>query len=471
MKRVGVTAHRLTVGFKGVSGKTDDSVLDMAYASECRNFCFEKGVLTGALGIDVAKNYAPSGGTEYDTTLDNQLIRNIFLYRYRKDGVTDDRLMVHLDNGKLIYSSIAKKDGWHLIDSLLMRGDLSGVNYNYNGEDLLLLTSGDDGLYAITGDTPLVCGQAPHFTSLAVYNERVYGSINGNHRQVWFSADFNPSNWRVSEDEAGYISFNDECGDVIKVVSFLNFLYIFREYGIFRLTAYGEQSEFLLKKVFVDTGKIVAGSIEVCGDKIIFYAEDGLYSFDGYDITPIVRQLAGVKRTDEMRGAYLDGIYYLACNMCDTGGKNDSVVCVNLFENTISYLSDVDIKEMRTIRASAGQDVYCVFRESDRHRLGVMSKSGSIMGTDTVKRYVSPYGTLSSPAYKTVRNVSVLTEGPLTLRVTLDGKSYDYALKGNEKLQTVPVEKAGRRIRFELMTKSKDALVAPITVEMDFMQV
>ncbi len=468
MKQVRAERHKFNVGFKGVSGTTDTSVLDMSYAVDCRNFCFEKGVLTGAIGIDVAKNYDPAGAGEYPATEDDQRIRNVFLYRYRKDGVTDDRLVIHLDNGRLMYTSIGKTDGWHALDPMLLKGELSGVNYNYNGDDMLLLSSGEDGLYAITGDMPLVCSEAPHFTSIAVYNERVYGSINGNFRQVWFSADFNPSNWRVSEDEAGYISFNDECGDVIKVVSFLNFLYIFREFGIFRLTAYGPQSEFMLKKVFVDTGKIVAGSIEVCGDRIIFYAEKGLYSFDGYDITPIAKQLAGVNRTDAMSGAYLDGIYYLACNIHDTGGKNDSVVAVNLPENTISYLCGTDVAQMRTVRASAGADVYCVFRESDRHRMGVMAKSGSIMGGATLKRYVSPYNTLSTPAHKVIRRVNLLTRHPLTLKVKLDGKVYSYKLGGSEKLQSVAVERSGRRVGFELESDSADAYVAPFTVELDF---
>lgn len=52
----------------------------------------------------------------------------------------------------------------------------------------------------------------------------------------------------MSPDEAGFINFSDECGDVIKVVSFSNYLYVFREYGIFRLTAYGDQNDFCLKR-------------------------------------------------------------------------------------------------------------------------------------------------------------------------------------------------------------------------------
>lgn len=148
----------------------------------------------------------------------------------------------------MVHDDVSEASKWTQLVDFYLTGDVEGVSYNYKSNDVLLMSSSDDGLFIVNDSTVTYCTNAPKFTSIAVHNERVFGTVNGVSNQVWFSDDFDPANWKVSQTEAGYISFADDLGKAIKVVSFLNYLYVFRDYGIFRLTAYGDQNDFIMKR-------------------------------------------------------------------------------------------------------------------------------------------------------------------------------------------------------------------------------
>ncbi len=382
---------------------------------------------------------------------------------------SDDRMVVALDDGTVWYTSMfEQKSSWSQFENLLITGDMEAVNYNYKSNDVLLVSSSDDGLFIINGDSVTFCSQAPKFSSVTVHNERVFGTVNGIGNQVWFSDDFDPSNWKVSSSEAGYINFVDDLGAAIKVVSFLNYLYVFRDYGIYRLTAYGDQNDFIMKKVFTDTGRIYKDSIVLCGDKIMFCAEDGVYAFDGYDAVRVGKEFP---LTSDKRGVcagYLENKYFLACHSDDIAGDgNNVVVRFDTETKDISTLSGVNVVDFCSVKSSNGADVVCALADGNSNVLGMMSEDGKVFSTVTEKVYQSPESTLGSPMPKTIRGVSILSKYPLKLAVVLDGKRYEFNVSGSDLQQYVPIEKCGVRVRFELTSSSRNAYVAPMYADVD----
>ena len=470
MNSIEFSKNKLVVGFKGIACDIDQTVADMAYARAAHNFAFDRGVLTGELGIDAGRGFYPAPFTErhaYPAIPTGKALKKLFLYRYKTDeGKFDDRLVGHLDDGTFVYTSVFKNDVWHAIDGLCIVGDVCAVNYNFNGKDTLLISCDNDYLYYLKGSYVTVCTKAPEFSSLTIHNERVFGSVNGAQNQVWFSDEFNPSEWSVASDKAGFITFSDDGGEVLKVVSFLNYLYIFREYGIFRLTAYGEQSEFVLKKVFTDTGRIVKASIELCGDKIVFYAEDGLFVFDGYDVKRAARKMPEVKSGDFISGAYLDDCYYIACK---TGGeeKQDTLIRYRFKDDSFAVLQGVAILHLIAVRVHNGSQLLCVMGGDVNDTLGEISKSGCVLGTPTQKHYESPENTLFTTSLKIVRCVYVQTKSDITLTVKLDGRAFKYDVSGGDGVKTVRVERAGRTVGFEIDCSEAEANITPLTVSYD----
>lgn len=465
MRNIRTSKKRVRIGFEGIVNSVDESAVDMRFATLCHNFAISKGVLSGEIGIDAGSGYYAFPSLDrhtYPSFSQSKKIRKAFLYRkLASNGLHDDRIVVHLADGSFWYTSVFWNETWKQVPSLAMDGDVDAVNYNYNGNDVLLVCSADDGLFMIEDDTAYACSSAPKFTSIAVHNERVFGSVNGTNNQVWFSDDFDPSNWKVSPTEAGYINFADDFGEAIKVVSFLGYLYVFREYGIFRLTAYGDQNDFMLKKVFTDTGRIYKESIVICGDKIMFCAEDGIFAFDGYDAVSVAKEMPRIKNKNTLCCAYLDNCYYIACNLSEcVGDGNNAVVRYDTEKKELSVLGGVTVDSFCTVKTHNGSDVLCCMDGSYKHKLGMISKSGCVFGTPTNKVYKSPTSILGDTRLKIIRSVSLVSKYPITLKVDIDGKEKKVAVKGSEKLQFIPIERSGYRVSFGIESSGAVAYVA-----------
>ena len=116
--------------------------------------------------------------------------------------------------------------------------------YNFNGTDVIIFSKSGGGICIYDGVTATVVNDAPIITSMCVHNERLFVTTGGVDNALWFSDDFDPTNWNVSLTEAGFIDMNDFRGDMKRVVSFGDYLYVFRTFGITRITAYSDQRLF-----------------------------------------------------------------------------------------------------------------------------------------------------------------------------------------------------------------------------------
>ncbi len=476
--KVATTSVKMQVGFKGLSLTEDEGILDPAYSPRTYNFTFEGGVLKSGLGIDVASGYFLNSLVlrhEYPMFSSGVNIMDVFAYTRRTNGNYDDRLIAQTDENKLYYTKIFVSDTWHEITGLTVSGKLCAVSYNYNGDDVILISGENNGLILINGETVTPINAAPRFSSLAVHFERIYGTVNGDTNQIWFSDDFNPQNWTVDPQSAGYITFADDLGDVTKVVSFLGYVYVFREHGVFRLTAYGEQSEFSLKKVFIDTGRIYKDTIAVCGDRIVFLAEEGLFTFDGYDTSRNTKELPKIITKNTAVGAYHDNMYYLAIKT--SLGSFYSGTCVNnallrydMRDKSLSMLAPLDIKTLYSLGIHHATDMLVVLASGTTNTVGMIGEYGRVFGAPTLKLYDSPENDLNSEKVKIVKHITLTTKYALTLTVTLDGVPYAFELSGSSMPQTVFVGRSGKKIKFSLSTTSQNAYVTPMSVEMDLMR-
>lgn len=233
-------------------------------------------------------------------------------------------------------------------------------------------------------------------------------------------------------------------------------------------SAYGDQNDFIMKKVFTDTGRIYKDSIVLCGDKIMFCAEDGVYAFDGYDAVKVGKEFPLAKDKRETCAGYLENKYYLACKVDEFGGDgNNAVVRYDTETKDVSVLSGVRVSSLCAVKTSNGADLICTFQDGNKNKLGMMSESRKIFDTATQKVYKSPETMLGYPLSKTVRGVSIFTKYPIELDVIFDGKRYAFNVEGSDMQRYVPIEKCGVRIAFEIKTAQQNAHIAPIFVDVD----
>lgn len=171
-------------------------------------------------------------------------------------------------------------------------------------------------------NAPYRVENAPDITSMALHYERLFVTVDGEKNAVWFSDDLDPTNWDASLAGGGFIQLIDERGSLNRVISYGGYVYVFRDYGISRITAFGAQTEFSVSNLFVSSGRIYPGSVALCGDTVLFLAEDGLYAFDGVSTVKMLKNLDGLFKNGERSCSYYaDGKYYLAFAREETDGK------------------------------------------------------------------------------------------------------------------------------------------------------
>lgn len=454
-------------GFKGIDGKTPPELLDPAYATKCENCAFENGCLTSAIGIDPAKTCVDNGPELPDAPLP---ISNLFFYKFTKpDGERDDRLVARLSDNSIWYVRLlAPEQEWHKVEDIEIIGDMvQAVNYNYNGSDRLLFCSKDSPLFILDDVSPLYCREAPSFSCFDVHGERLFGGVNGARIRLWFSDDFDPFNWRVSADEAGYITFDDSYGDILRVVSFLGYLYIFREYAVFRLTAFGKQSEFALRRVYVDTERIAADSIVCCGGSIIFAAGGKLFDFDGYNIRRLAKNLPKEENYVKTCAAYLDGYYWLSF-VYPSGKGASKLYRYELSTDNFSMLTGMSVINLLTVKTGGKEKVLASFSDSYLNkRTGEACKSGKVMTYTPGKTYVYEGSTLGTHKQKTVKCVNIIATSDIRLRVFVDDRIYSYELKASDYPQRLKVEAKGSKIGLTLYSMEQTFTLPPITMEIE----
>lgn len=484
MKKVGVSRRKVQVGFKGFVSDRDERVLGWEYSPETLNFAVDGGVLTGKLGIDAARGFVknmPEAYWNIPDLPDSSGIRRIF--HFRRDLAADaDRLVVQTIGGDFYEIDLfTASSAWSAIEGLHANEDAVAVNYKYDGKNILIVSAPDLAITVYDGTTVTPVTNGLKFAALEVHGERVFGVYNGKRGSVWFSDNLDPTDWTVSADAGGYIAFGDDCGDAIGLVSFLGYLYIFRERGIYRLTAYGDQGEFMLKKLFTSTGCIYKDTIALCGDRIMFLDDEGVKSFDGYDVTDPGVQLPGdiVYRKYSV-GAYSGGAYHLTFHI-NYSGKYDmeplyycsTLVRYRLAEKDVAVLAGWDIRHIAAV-ASMGCSGLFVASGSSTHKckLGRLSESGKFYGTPSHKIYRSPASDLGYDGIKVVRELTfTLTGGEVTVSLDADGKRvYSRSFEPTGLPVTAFVGRSGRQLALTVTSDAALPSMTPPAVRVDLVR-
>lgn len=98
---------------------------------------------------------------------------------------------------------------------------------------------------------------------------------------VYWSKPLSPQNWTRSLQEAGHVSLPSSKGEILSLLPFADSVCILREAGIDRLFMGGDATAFRMESVPYAGGRIFKRSAALCGGEAIFFAENGLYRFDG----------------------------------------------------------------------------------------------------------------------------------------------------------------------------------------------
>jgi len=455
--------------FLGVNTTVAEENLPFHYSPKSYNFSLGKGVLD--TGVGVSKIISKIGDVNWEIKKRSITAKflKMFFYRTHSSGSTLDRLVAYGDDGHLYETAL--NVAYTTFTDIGSYGEiLSAINYTYQGNSGLLFSTAG-GLYFLYVNTVTRLSYSEIFTTMCAHNDRIFAVLYSDEYKLYFSDDFNPTNWNVSLQEGGYINFDERLGKIIKLVSFGGYVYIFFEHGIQRLNAYNDQTEFSVRQTYLSVGMIEKDTITVCGDRLMFASSDGVYSFDGVSVGKVLGEIADLfaEKQSASFAAFHGGKYYLACTLnMDSAiatGTN-SLVIYDIWKKTHEIAHDIGIHFLLPIDT----ENFCgVITETSYpvSFLGRLDRSGSVNSTATYKLWCSPVTSLgANSGRKLLREMRIRTEGTVTFTVTLDGVNHSFTATSG--LNVFHVMRQFDRLKVSISSTAATARVTKADLTVDF---
>lgn len=461
-----VIRKRITVKsfVSGMQSPCDEKISDLSTAKLSYNFDQSSGVLKKGVGLSKFNTFTTS-------KLSGLSILGVYFYkRYNADLEKTEEKIVYYCSDKCLYLANAHGGSFQKISDVTFEEKPTAVSYDYLDSDVMLFASKMGETYYLD-DTKLVkIDGAPKITSLCVHKERIFVTTEGEGTSLWFSDDFDPTNWIVSLTEAGFIDFQGEYGKLLKVLSFLDYVYVFREYGISRVVAYGNQEEFSTDAIFGKQGKIYGGSVTNCGDFIVMLTSAGIFRFNGLDTVKILSEYDDYLKdinNDDAKGVFHDNKLYLSVKM-KFGNNVEKVLIVYDVSKKSSYIArNLKITDFEFFGGTINKTV-CVL--NGENLPFYFDESGAISNVPLIKEWISPYQDFGvNCKLKRLYKLSLYTLQRLTLTIECDNKKMVYVFQGGG-IQEIYPALQGERFRISIKSATLDPEICNLSVFVEYVK-
>jgi hypothetical protein len=289
---MGIPVLKIPMGTaKGLYQGQDDNLMSLAYSPDCQNIDVSEGILATVKG---STRYNPSYVPVADYTIKRLLPFTadvtgevIFgmdrtsptAYKwYAHDGkeiITEAGASLTTINPNRAHSAMTKIGS---TPYMILAGDAHPVKiwwdaiyYGYR--------------YAELGGSP------PHVNCITTHRERVWMAkavtVSSNENILYYSNAFDPEDWSTA-GETGEITIETLDGDFItNIANIFDDVVVFKNNSIWKIVG-DTPSEYSVEKVYSMQGAIYPDSICTDGNLCFFVGIDGIYRYDGVNVTPVM---------------------------------------------------------------------------------------------------------------------------------------------------------------------------------------
>lgn len=478
--------HKINA-FAGIDAASEPSSLTFNTACYGYNIAFRNGTLVNGFGINEAQVTLADGTPRTLPGLDPFVtgIKIPFLYRRydASSAARDDRIVV-LGTDKYLYEASVSIGSFGRIPGIgkIEEGTVCFCNYCLAGADVLLILLKAGGMYVYDGTAATFHAGAPGLSAVCMHYERLFGADAENSARLWFSNDLDPTDWQIASDGAGYIDLMDEGGAVLRVISYKDAIYIFREHSIVRLTAYTNPADYSLSKVYA-TGSVIDAESIVCSEgRVFFMADKYLYAFDGYSVTRVFAGLTALLTdTTYVNVCCFKNELYVAAMLKtkedfaggdeDTGGGvryNNGFFCVDLQTGDVAVFRGTSVRGFFPLVAENVSELLVYFGNFRMARFGMLTDSGNVFGKALYKLWESPASVMGSlDKLKSLKCLWLSSRYALEMTAKVDDNEKSVTAYGLGRPQMLPLCLLGDTVKLKISTQNDAMYVAALILEFD----
>ncbi len=473
---------------KGVNRQIDENALSMNYAHMAYNVKYKDKALKQGYGFcSLTTPSLLNNGSTITFQAPQATAKPLRIWSTHittaTSGTEKDILLVYCDDG-YIYKAFVPNFApiFTKIDTAQFTSIPTVLNYKYNGAYVSVICSPTDDMYLWNLDaTPVKSTKNLHLTSVCSHYERLFATTSTNKRQVRFSKDFDITNWEETSDAGGFIELVDARGNINKVLSLNDYVYLIRDFGISRLSAYGDQSEFSVTHICHSSNLIYGNTAVVCGDRIVYLSTDGLYYCTGSSVHKYnikINDLFDKTALNNACACYYDGKYYLSARLKFDDGKIISCENENDYQNNVLIEFDlqtqklnitrgIDICSMTSLVFDGWQKLAVLFNGANNQNIGELTDDGKVFNAVTQKCWQSPLSDLGTLAEKAVRSVSLISPTNVDITIKSEQEMQTLHVLGSSKLQKLVCNVKGVKISVAIESNAQALYISNLSLNID----
>ena len=466
----------------GMNTETDDNLLPHKQAKLVYNYSIKDGALKTGMGFKelTLPNEYPELGDRVIQIYQGKDISNLWHFRYYDNLVGERRhkIMYTTTDGDLCYFDVFHYviESFKVTNIDLFTSVPVAINYRLNGEDCMIFSSPTDPMVVFTQNhLTETYEEAPKLVSVCIHYERLFAITEGERNTLVFSANMDPTSWDYNLDNAGFIQMVDERGSMCALVSFNDYVYVFRDYGVARVSAYGSLEDFSVSQLFVSSVKIYGGTVCACEDRIMFLAKDGLHYFGGYSTTKLNLGIDSLFKDVENEFAsatFHNGKYYLACRLnfddnvqigCEVNDdyKNNALIEYDLKSGELNIMRGVDINKIISLdEGNVSKLVACFYGEYS-NKMGELTYDGKVFGNSVKSVWTSPNSNLGYPdKLKQIKEVFIQSKYDSKILIKTDVEQKEYDVKGSNCTQRIKTNVRGEYVQISFVSENGEAEIS-----------
>lgn len=440
----------------------------------CYNFNAGK-TLDNCLGIKEAKfKYGNTNKSMTTPTFVNKMLGLSFFSTYvPASKTTAHRITLYGDDTKF-YMHQMFSGTYMFLNLYQLKFDNVPVclSYRYNDQDATIIASADKMVVWKQNVTPYALEDAPIVTSMCVNEGILFATLLAPAYKIWYNKDLNLENIGKESEISGYISLDDDYGYARKVVSFDEHVYIFRDYGISKISIY--KDEIVVSEVYKSNTRMLSNTISVCGNVILFTNAEGVYTFDGVRVQKSKLKINKiVESLDNAVATSLGETYYLALKANFNDNKtifceedeclNNALVIINANNFNYQIIRGVDILNFLSLKAENMEKVLVIYNTGFVRTIGEVVKE-SYYYDNVLPKYWRKKDVFEDNTSKLITKLTVYCDENVTFTLTADDVPITFVSK-NSGLNEFYFKRQCNKLQLEISSNQASSRVERIEID------
>jgi len=446
----------------------DETTLKIGEPKCVYNFICQDGTLKSGYGFKPLA--MPTSETDIENEVEipvrGSMVKTIWKLKWynKPDDINCYFLFYFNDEANICYDNLFKKRYATFILPTEYTQTPYATYYRKNGNDAIMLSGDGGNLMVITGSNTYTSETAPKVISCCNHYGKLFAITATARGSLVYNDNSDILTWE--DDKTVDLDFGDERGDLNKIMSFNDYLYLFRDFGITRVSEYGSDNLFAISHMYQSDAYIYPNTIAQAGDYIYFLEGESLKAFNGSSVKTIELDCMNILKGEDNRYAFgecFNGKYYLACRgnfddgqtigceSYENGYNNNILMVIDPQTNHVDMIRGVDINELLALTNKFKSKLVACFHNENIGRIGEITTDGTLFDFAMPALWQSGKTDFGYPGkIKRVKSFNIKTENNCQVVIESEKESKTFNVCGKDSVQKIRANVLGNQFTVKI---------------------